>query len=120
MVACLISLGMVFTMGIIFISAMVLEDVDYHPIVNFRKKHTPPCSKCVHYHNNGAYRNNIECTCPQAIENYEKEYLRIVETVEASKVRGTKGCKFKSTEPKPAKSKPAKGKDTSSDNKECF
>ena len=93
-----------------FMMYFMFDDIDYHPIVNFRKNNAPPCSKCKYFHRNKLYDDvysaEIQCTCPQAIESYEKEYLRIVDKVDAIKVRGTNNCKFKAVEePEPTSEK---------------
>ena len=90
-----------------FFAFMIFEDLDYHPIVNYRMKKTPPCSKCAYCDNK--YSDYLQCTYPQAIEDYEKVCLRIVDRISASKVRGTNNCKFKAVEePEPTSEKAEK------------
>lgn len=94
-----IALTILFILGItmIVIAVATIIDCDPNPIRDYRIKHTPSCGKCAyHVSKFGKYY----CSNNKAIDYYECVLAKIINDIDADKVRGTKLCNFKTIEEK--------------------
>lgn len=73
----------------VFMTAMILSEMDESPIRRWRKLHTPPCRMCAHCDSGG------RCACHAAVVRDEQLHGKRAFGLRSDDVRGTRVCRFK-------------------------
>ncbi len=71
-----------------------------NPIKEFRKAHTPSCTKCVHCRFKGFDYTTIYCACPAFRDYTERMEGETYALAKSRLVRGTRQCQFEQKPPK--------------------
>ena len=91
----IIAVSALIVVGIIA-SIIKLIKCEKSPIASLKSCLMPSCSHCAwsQYDEKSSYVY-VDCTCPRALEYCERTTCLRRTIIEASKVRGTRGCVFK-------------------------